>query len=309
MCYSAQIKAAYQKLVRHYGAIMSLADFAELYLYDAGKAKPKTPKALDDAFAQGDSLAEAEIWESIRAWNQDAATKAEKELFEQTTRLNNAQRALQTKVTKKAQEEVRIATNKIAATKQKLADLRRTEPLPRDSRIFPGVYAPVILVENGRRVIKPMRYFCRLPGWTEAIEKKYPGSYNAHRDRLETSWKGLFGRQHALLVADVFYENVTDPNGEKKVLAFTPRTGEPMLIACLWNRSPGYKGAPDLWSFAAITDNPEPEVAATGHDRTIINIKPEHVDAWLNPDPTNLAALYAIFDDKRHPYYEHQLAA
>jgi len=23
----------------------------------------------------------------------------------------------------------------------------------------------------------------------------------------------------------------------------------------------------------------------------------------------NLAALYAIFDDKRHPYYEHRLAA
>lgn len=93
------------------------------------------------------------------------------------------------------------------------------------------------------------------------------------------------------------------------MLAFTPRTGEPMLIACLWNKSPGYRGAPDLYSFAAITDDPEPEVAEAGHDRTIINIKPEHIDAWLNPDPANLAALYAIFDDKRHPYYEHRLAA
>ena len=70
-----------------------------------------------------------------------------------------------------------------------------------------------------------------------------------------------------------------------------------------------FKGAPDLYSFAAITDDPEPEVAAAGHDRTIINIKPEHVDAWLNPEPGNLAALYEIFDDKRHPYYEHRLAA
>jgi hypothetical protein len=31
------------------------------------------------------------------------------------------------------------------------------------------------------------------------------------------------------------------------------------------------------------------------------------VEAWLNPDPSNLQALYAIFDDKQHPYYEHQL--
>ena len=61
---------------------------------------------------------------------------------------------------------------------------------------------------------------------------------------------------------------------------------------------------PDLPCFAAITDEPEPEVAAAGHDRTIINIRPEHVDAWLNPDPNNLDALFAIFDDKRHPYYE-----
>ncbi len=54
---------------------------------------------------------------------------------------------------------------------------------------------------------------------------------------------------------------------------------------------------------------PESEVAAAGHDGTIINIKPEHVDAWLNPDPADLGALYAIFDDKRHPFYEHRLAA
>ena len=63
---------------------------------------------------------------------------------------------------------------------------------------------------------------------------------------------------------------------------------------------------PDLLSFAAITDDPEPEVAAAGHDRTIINIKPEHVDAWLNPERTNLAAQYAILDDRARPYYEHR---
>ena len=52
---------------------------------------------------------------------------------------------------------------------------------------------------------------------------------------------------------------------------------------------------------------PEPEVAAAGHDRTIINIKPEHVDAWLNPR-SELAAMQAILDDKRHPFYEHRMA-
>ena len=52
---------------------------------------------------------------------------------------------------------------------------------------------------------------------------------------------------------------------------------------------------------------PEPEVVAAGHDHTIINIKPEHVDAWLNPRG-ELAAMQAILGDERHLFYEHRMA-
>ena len=65
----------------------------------------------------------------------------------------------------------------------------------------------------------------------------------------------------------------------------------------------------DLFTFAAITDEPPPEIAAAGHDRCIVPIKPEHLDAWLNPDKNNLAAQFAILDDRARPYYEHRLAA
>lgn len=93
--------------------------------------------------------------------------------------------------------------------------------------------------------------------------------------------------------------------GRYKELQFRPLTGETMLIPCLYSHGTDPENKePDLWSFAAITDEPEPEVAAAGHDRTVVNIKPEHADAWLNPDPENLDALFAIFDDKRHPFYE-----
>ena len=112
------------------------------------------------------------------------------------------------------------------------------------------------------------------------------------------------------MMVETFYENVEGDDGTNRILQFTPRTREPMYVACLWSRWIDPKGIePELMSFAAITDDPEPEVAAAGHDRTIINIKPEHIDAWLNPDPVNLQGLYAIFDDRQHPYYEHQLAA
>jgi putative SOS response-associated peptidase YedK len=81
-----------------------------------------------------------------------------------------------------------------------------------------------------------------------------------------------------------------------------------MRAACLW--SPwSAPGEPDLLSFAAITDEPPEEAAAAGHDRCVIPIRPDNIDAWLNPDPQDLAAQCAVLDDRERPYYEHRLAA
>jgi putative SOS response-associated peptidase YedK len=83
-----------------------------------------------------------------------------------------------------------------------------------------------------------------------------------------------------------------------------------MLLACLWSHWTDRAGKePDLLSFALITDDPPPEVLAAGHDRCPIPIKEENIDAWLNPDPLNLAAQYSILLDRERPYYEHRMAA
>ncbi|HEU4781125.1 MAG TPA: hypothetical protein VFS58_14680, partial [Steroidobacteraceae bacterium] len=66
---------------------------------------------------------------------------------------------------------------------------------------------------------------------------------------------------------------------------------------------------PPLLSFAAITDEPPPEVAAAGHDRMIINLKPAHLDAWLSPAGRSLDELQAILSDRQAPYYEHEVMA
>jgi putative SOS response-associated peptidase YedK len=100
--------------------------------------------------------------------------------------------------------------------------------------------------------------------------------------------------------------------GEKEenvVLQFRPRPEHDMLVACLWSDWKGRGNEADLLSFAAITDEPPTEVAAAGHDRCIIPIKPENLDTWLSPNPGNLAGLHSILDDRDRPYYEHRLAA
>lgn len=310
MCYSADVWADYHQYRRRFDAKIDIREYVRMFVRRNEGEKIKIPKGIEMAFQNAKSQEEHEIQALIAEWNASEATKLEQELFKQTKRLNDANRVLQTKETKKALDDQRISADKIAKAKLRLADLRRTETKSRDSRIFPGIYAPVLVMEDGKRVIKPMRYQCRPQGKPVKNDVLYPGTYNARRDSLEKYWKGLFGYSHGLMVATTFYENVEGEDGRNRVLQFTPRTEEPMLIACLWSHWTDLKGKePDLLSFAAITDEPEPEVAAAGHDRTIINIRPENVEAWLSPDPKDLNALNAIFDDKQHPFYEHRLAA
>jgi putative SOS response-associated peptidase YedK len=320
MCYSAQILADYRRYIRRFGAHMSLEDFAQLYLgLVEGSSKVKTPKAMDAAFLESTDDGVAGIRQLIEQYNTTKTVSLEQELFAQRARLVAAERTLLTKTTKAATESKRIATDKIDATLGRLEDITRKESEPRDSRIFPGYFAPVLIVENGQRVVKPMRYQCRIAGKPANYDVKYPGTYNARRDSLNGFWKPCFGYTHGIMLVDVFYENVLRAkmegrplaDGEKDenvVLEFRPSNGQQMLVACLWSRWTA-PGEPDLLSFAAITDEPPPEVAAAGHDRCIIPIKEQYLDAWLNPDPKDLAALYAILDDRDRPYYEHKLAA
>lgn len=72
----------------------------------------------------------------------------------------------------------------------------------------------------------------------------------------------------------------------------------------------GGMGGPEgrLLSFATITDTPPRDVAAAGHDRGVIPIRREHLDAWLNPDPDNLAGQYSILDDREDIRYLYEEA-
>lgn len=318
MCYSAQVWQAYQDYVRRFGAEISIREFVALYASREKGAKIKTAKAMDDAFLRAGTPETSEIARSIEAWNAQQTSELEQLSFRQRKRLADAERTLRTKSTKKALDDQRIATNKIDWAKGKLADLRRTTPEDRDRRIFPGVYAPVMVMEQGRRVIKPMRYQCRPAGKPVFYDTKYPGTYNARRDNLEGFWKGQFGHTHGVIVCDAFYENVSRHRAEGRdlvegeaeesvVLEFRPRPREEMLVACLYSH--WQQDGEELWSFAAITDEPPPEVSAAGHDRCIIPIREENLDAWLNPRHSPLTALYAILDDRHRPYYEHRMAA
>jgi len=315
MCYSAEVWANYHKYVRAYGADIDINAFVELYLRRAADPKIKIPKGGGQGFLQPESAGEAEIQALIQAFNGTVVRNSEQELFKQAKRLADAERVLAgSKPTKKAANDQRVAGNKIKQLKRWISDgVRMTSDPARDDRIFPDWYAPVLIVEDGRPIVRPMRYHCRPAGMDPSIDRtksgQVSGTYNARLDNLTRFWRHLFGHTHGLMVARVFYENVDDGAGGSQELQFTPSTGENLLIACLvshWTDPTG--NLPDLWSYAAVTDDPEPEVAAAGHDRTIVNLKPENVDAWLTPEGRSTEELFALLDDK-HPHYEHRKVA
>ena len=122
-----------------------------------------------------------------------------------------------------------------------------------------------------------------------------------------------------VLLANRFYEQVWRHAAERRELRpgetpedvvneFNASTIEDMNIACTWAPRRRDDGG-EMYSFAAITTDPPPEISEVGHDRCIVPIKAENVDAWMHPNPKNLDACYAILEDRERPYHEHRLAA
>ncbi len=323
MCYSALVEAGIRKLNFFYKARVQIDMFDDLFKHrtEQAAARIHVLRALEQSFLDDPkTVVEKRIAQNILSYRESEIADLEAELQIQTVRLAAAERSLLGKVTKKAQNDQRIASNKIAAISAKIAKLQSDELTETDSRIFPGVYAPLIVGEDGESTIQPFRYQLRPYGQDIGFDRKFNGTYNARRDRLEEVywWKSVFGKQHGALVIKAFYENVKRHDlehrvlrkGEKEenlILKFEPEALSEMLVPCIWDTNSAESFT--LKSFALITDEPNPEVAAAGHDRTPIIMRPEYLDEWLLSHHENLKEYEKIFNDKMPTYFEYAIAA
>jgi putative SOS response-associated peptidase YedK len=316
MCYSAQVVQIVRKLHRDLGIQLDYAEAERLFVRRLEDPALNISRGFEANFDEPATEQGHRIKASIDEHRRRMATKIEQDLFSQKTRLVSAERSLKTKETKKAREDIRIATHKIDALTTKLSDLRRTEPKARDNRVFPMVYAGVIIRHGGENLLTPMRYACRPAGKPSFYDKKFPGLYNARRDNLEKFWNAQFVHHHAILVVESFYENVAlhvkehralaeGEHEQNVVLQFTPSPPQTLLIACLWSHWTD-PSEPDLRGFAAITDDPPPDVSAAGHDRCIINLRPEHIDAWLTPEGRSRQELQTLLSDRAVSTFQHE---
>ena len=80
-----------------------------------------------------------------------------------------------------------------------------------------------MVMENGQRVVEPMRYHCRPAGKPAFYDEKYPITDRARRANLRGFWNGQYGYTHGLVLVDAFYEYVgTAPTIRRRRL---PRPG------------------------------------------------------------------------------------
>lgn len=290
----------------------------EMFSRRSAGEKISIPKAFEANFDKPVGDEERKIHKMISEYRLSEIADQESELFAQKTRLNKALDALKTKVTKTNEKERDVAGRKIETITKKLETLKNSKPRTSDSRIYAKSWAPVIVWENGERVVKPMRYLLRPSHMPESFDKDYPGCYNARRDNLSGFWKNQFGTKHGLIIVTSFFENVTLHDLEKRalkrdekeknvVIEFKPQDMDYMVVPCIWDTWVGKDGS-TLDSFALITDEPPAEVLETGHDRCPIFLSESRVDDWLNPKGKSQKELFEILDDRQRPYYRHELA-
>lgn len=315
MCFSAMIRQDLKKLSRYCPQV----DFGQIEMTFARRLENpkfyKIPRAFEANFESPTTPEQVRIKTLIDEHRSRVASELEAELFKQKTRLVEAERHIREKQaankapTKKALKDQEVATDKVESLRVKLSDLTRTETKPRDARIFPHHFAPIIVHENGSNRIVLARYLLRRRGAPATFDAQFNSSlYNSRRDNLEKFWKTEFGKAHALALVDSFFENVEGKNGANQVLHFTPDTDRPMHIACLFSQW-GDLSQDGFYSFSAITDEPPDEVRAAGHDRCIVNLEEDAIAEWLSPEGKSFLELQAILDRKERPFYEHEVLA
>ncbi|HXH32089.1 MAG TPA: SOS response-associated peptidase family protein [Bacteriovoracaceae bacterium] len=177
-----------------------------------------------------------------------------------------------------------------------------------DGRVYPGYFTWVMVMENGNRVFKKMRYRVR-PHNSPEIPSKF-NVFNARVDAIEQrkTWKGLFMRRHALVPFVRFYEWV-EHQGAKKLISFAPEDKEIMWAPCLWDHWENTQMSISFSSFAIITDDPPPEVSEMGHDRCPIFLQENYIDAWLTPQGKSKSDMYEILKTKEAVIYKNEWAA
>jgi putative SOS response-associated peptidase YedK len=326
MCYSAMVEQNAKKLGLKFKARVQTEMYDYLFAKRLEGEKIQIGKAMEFPFVNDPQTnLEKSIADKISRWHEARITEIESALFAQSKRLADAERILSAKATKKAENDKRISSAKIEKFKHDLKRHADNKTLSdSDSRIFPLHYMSMVtLGSDGKPVVVPVRYLMRPANKDASFDVEFNGCYNARLDSLDRVawWKNVVGQRRGIILVRRFFENVSVENfakgrkfnvpaafKDKKniVLCFEPDGVEYMYVPVLWDIWKK-EGETTLYSAALITDEPAPEIAEVGHDRTPIFLKESAVELWLNAQNKSMEEIKAILAQRETPHYSHRV--
>lgn len=151
---------------------------------------------------------------------------------------------------------------------------------PRPS-VRPTDPVPVVLEENGTRVLTEARWWLVPSWWTKRLHE-LPALFNARAETLteKPSFLNAFKSRRCLIPATCFFE-WSGTAGKKQKHVITRRDGAPLAFAGLWEewRQPDGQA---LRSCTIITTTAN-EVMAAIHTRMPVILAASDWDEWLSP--------------------------
>jgi len=151
-----------------------------------------------------------------------------------------------------------------------------------DKKIFSHTFSDVLVAHAGRVSFMPMRYRLRPSNSTSEIPSKY-NTFNARIESLEErqTWSRLLGKKHGVVLLKSFYEWVEDQSGKKRMIEFSPKETDFLIVPCLWDEWLSPSKQLYFRSFAIVTTEPTEFILAHGHDRSPVFLEEEHMMDWL----------------------------
>src|ERR1700687_980710 len=171
-----------------------------------------------------------------------------------------------------------VITSPPAALRQIFGYIEQPNFPPRHN-IAPTQPIPVIIVENGARHFRLMRWGL-LPAWVKD-PRKFTLLINARAETVQEkpAFKNAIKRRRCLIPADGYYE--WQASGKRKRPHFIHRRGGgPIGLAGLAETWIGPNGE-ELDTVAIVTAPASADLAVL-HDRVPVMIKPDDFDRWLD---------------------------
>lgn len=168
--------------------------------------------------------------------------------------------------------------------------------------IFPSYPGPIVLKShNTERTAIGLARFGLIPSWAKDSDFGRK-TYNARTETVadKPSYKHAWSKRHyALALADAFYE----PNYESGKAVRTrikQSDGQPMAIASIWDTWTEPETGELVVSFSMLTINADKHPVmnrlhkAEDEKRTVVPLKPELFQDWLNATPETAKDLLSL---------------